>query len=136
MIWLLLSLATAEPLMTPLEEGEPAPFAGRLFNDEAITSIITMKEYAEEQCSLQESLNYSMKLAEKQLEIDYLEIEKETLQKKHDALMLIKDEEINTLRKYSNVKRSSWIFFGGFVLGTSASLATYYSVNQIQAETQ
>ena len=49
MIWLLTALAFAEPLMTPLSEGEAAPFAGRLFNDEAVVSIITMKEFAEEQ---------------------------------------------------------------------------------------
>ena len=49
MIWLLTALSFAEPLMTPLSEGEPAPFAGRLFNDEAVVSMITMKEFAEKQ---------------------------------------------------------------------------------------
>ena len=48
-----MSLAFAEPLMTPLEEGELAPFAGRLLNDEAITSIITMKEFAEDSDKLE-----------------------------------------------------------------------------------
>ncbi len=122
-----MSLAFAEPLMTPLEEGEPAPFAGRLLNDEAITSIITMKEFAEEQCSINSGiLDFSLKIAEKQLEIDYLQVEKEALQTKYDAMIDIKDEEIQTLRKYSSTKRQSWVFFGGFVLGTSASSLTYY----------
>lgn len=132
MIWLLTALAFAEPLMTPLSEGESAPFAGRLFNDEAVVSIITMKEFAEEQCTINSALDFSLQLAEKQRQIDYLEIEKAALQKKYDAMIEIKDEEIVVLRRNSNTKRQSWVFFGGFVLGTAASLLTYYAANQIE----
>ena len=131
MILFLVSLVSAQPLMSSLERGEPAPFDGRLFNDEAVASIIAGKEFAEQQCEIQMSLEYSLQLAEKQLQIDYLGIEKETLQKKHEALIEIRDEEIKSLRKHINPKRSMWIFFGGFTLGTASSLATYYAVNQI-----
>jgi len=131
MILLLTSLVSAQPLMTSLDEGQAAPFSGRLFNDEAVASIIAGKEFAEQQCEIQMSLEYSLQLAEKQLQIDYLGIEKETLQKKHEALIDIRDEEIKSLRKHINPKRSMWIFFGGFTLGTASSLATYYAVNQI-----
>ena len=136
MIWLLTVLATAEPLMSPLSEGEPAPFAGRLFNDEAVVSIITMKEFAEEQCTIGSALNFSIQLAEKQQQIDYLEIEKAALQEKYDAMIEIKNEEIQTLRRYSSTKRSSWVFFGGFALGTTTSLLTYYAVNKIDVSVQ
>tara|TARA_B100000963_G_scaffold194619_1_gene169295 strand:- start:660 stop:1073 length:414 start_codon:yes stop_codon:yes gene_type:complete len=135
MIWLLTALAFAEPLMTPLSEGDTAPFAGRLFNDEAVVSIITMKEFSEEQCTINSALDFSLQLAEKQHQIDYLDIEKQALQAKYDAMVEIKNEEIETLRRYSSTKRSSWVFFGGFVLGTSTSLLTYYAVNKIQVAT-
>tara|TARA_R110002074_G_scaffold60827_1_gene147459 strand:+ start:414 stop:818 length:405 start_codon:yes stop_codon:yes gene_type:complete len=131
MILLLISLVHAQPLMTSLDEGQAAPFGGRLFNDEAVASIIAGKEFAEQQCEIQMSLDYSLQLAEKQLQIDYLGIEKETLQKKHEALIDIRDEEIKSLRKHINPKRSMWVFFGGFTLGTASSLATYYAVNKI-----
>ena len=136
MIWLLTTLSFAEPLMTPLSEGEAAPFAGRLFNDEAVASIITAKEFAEKQCEINTALDFSLQLLEKQHEIDYLEIEKAALQTKYDAMVNIKDEEIKTLRKYSSTKRQSWVFFGGFVLGTSASLLTYYAANKIEVSVQ
>ena len=93
--------------------------------------IITMKEFAEEQCSIQESLDFSLKLSEKQLEIDYLKAEKETLEKKHELLMQIKDNENEILRSHINPKRTMWVFFGGFLVGTASSLATYYAVNEI-----
>ena len=136
MIWLLATLAFAEPLMTRLEEGESAPFDGRLLNDEAVVSIITMKEFAEEQCTINAALDFSLQLAEKQRQIDYLEIEKAALQEKYDAMMKIKDEEIHTLRRYSSTKRSSWVFLGGFILGTSASLLTYYAANKVEVVTK
>lgn len=136
MIWLLTTFALAEPLMTPLVEGEVAPFSGRLFNDEAVASIITMKEFAEEQCTINAALDFSLQLAEKQHQIDYLEIEKAALQSKYDAMVEIKDEEIKTLRRYANSKRTTWVFFGGFILGTSASLLTYYAANKIEVSVQ
>ena len=118
MILLLISLVSAQPLMTSLDEGQAAPFGGRLFNDEAVASIIAGKEFAEQQCEIQMSLDYSLQLAEKQLQIDYLGIEKETLQKKHDALIEIRDDEIQSLRKHVNPKRSMWVFFGGYQVRT------------------
>jgi len=136
MILLLTALVFAEPLMTPLSEGETAPFDGRLFNDEAVASIISAKEFAEQQCTINTALEFSLQLTEKQHQIDYLEIEKAALQKKYDAMLEIKEEEIQTLRRYTNSKRSTWVFFGGFVLGTSASLLTYYAANKIEVSVQ
>jgi len=136
MIWLLTAITFAEPLMTPLSQGESAPFDGRLFNDEAVVSILTMKEFAEEQCTINAALDFSLQLAEKQHQIDYLEIEKQALQAKYDAMVEIKDEELKVLRRNSNTKRQSWVFFGGFVLGTSASLLTYYAANKIEVISQ
>lgn len=131
MILFLMSLASAQPLMTPLVEGEPAPYDGRLFNDEAVVSFLAMKEMAGEQCELDVALEHSLQLAEKQRQIDFLEIEKDALQTKYDAMNEIKNEEIATLRRYSNSKRSTWFFFAGFTLGTGASLATYYAATKI-----
>ena len=135
MILFLSSIALSQPLMTPLSEGEPAPFEGRLFNDEAVVSMLSMKDYLEEQCDIQSALDYSLSISEKQLEIDYLTIEKETLETKHKLLMEIKEQEIETLRKHVDPRRTLWSFLGGFVVGTSASLATYYAVQKM-AETK
>ena len=44
MFLFLLSTALAEPIAVRLEEGDEAPFAGRLMNDEAIANIIAGRE--------------------------------------------------------------------------------------------
>lgn len=131
MILFLTTFALAQPLMTPLSEGESAPFDGRLFNDEAVVSMLTMKDHLEEQCDIQSALDYSLSLNEKQLEIDVLKIEKETLETKHKLLMEIKEQEIETLRKHVDPRRALWAFLGGFVVGTGASLSTYYAVQKM-----
>lgn len=131
MIFLIVSMAMAQPSMISLEEGEQAPFSGRLLNDEAIASILANKEFSDGQCALEQSIEYSLKLAEKDLKIDYLEAEKQTLINRHDSLMEIKNDEIESLRKHVNPQRATFMFLGGFILGTTASLVTYYSVNKI-----
>ena len=131
MILFFTSLALAQPIMTPLYEGEVAPFDGRLFNDEAVVSMLAMKDHLEDQCDIQSALNYSLSLSEKQLEIDLLQIEKETLETKHELLMEIKEQELQTLRKHVNPRRTLWAFLGGFAVGTGASLLTYYAVQKM-----
>ena len=131
MIFLLTSIALSQPIMAPLSEGEAAPFDGRLFNDEAVVSMLSMKDHLEEQCDIQSALNYSLSLSEKQLEIDLLQIEKETLETKHELLMEIKEQEIQTLRKHVNPRGTLWAFLGGFAVGTGASLSTYYAVQKM-----
>lgn len=131
MILFLISMVMAQPSMVSLEEGEEAPFSGRLLNDEAIASILANKEFSDGQCALEQSIEYSFKLAEKDLKIDYLEAEKQTLINRHDSLMEIRNNEIESLRKHVNPQRATFMFLGGFALGTTASLVTYYSVNKI-----
>ena len=50
MFFLLMSLAFAEPLITKLEQGDKVPFDGRLFNDEAVSTVLADSEAAVQQC--------------------------------------------------------------------------------------
>ena len=55
---LLSALCFADPQFVTLEEGEAAPFAGRLLNDEAIAKISVEDTFKVEQCNLQ--INYAL----------------------------------------------------------------------------
>ena len=50
---LLSALCFADPQFIALEEGEIAPFSGRLLNDEAIAKIGVEDAFKVEQCNLQ-----------------------------------------------------------------------------------
>ena len=130
MILFLISTALAEPLMVHLDAGEPAPFDGRLMNDEAVANIIAGREMSVEQCEIQKELVLSLTKAEMQLEIDYLKAELETEKEKSIALLDIRDKEIESLRKEIRPNKTMWAFFGGFAIGTGASVATVYALNK------
>ena len=133
MLLFLLSTALAEPLMLHLEEGEAAPFSGRLMNDEAVANIIAGKEMSIEQCEIQKELAISLTKAELQLQIDYLNAELETESTKNTTLLELRDQEIAALRKEIKPNKTMWAFFGGFLLASGTSLGTYYAVRKIDA---
>ena len=131
MLLFLLSTAIAEPLMVHLEEGEAAPFHGRLMNDEAVANIIAGREMSVEQCEIQKELALSLSKAELQLELDYLKAELETETEKNTTLLELRDQEIAALRKEIRPNKTMWAFFGGFLLASGTSLGTYYAVRKI-----
>ena len=133
MILFLLSLASAEPLMTHLKQGEEAPFDGRLLNNEAIANIVTERELTNDQCEIQTEYAVSLAQAELQLQLDYLKAELETETKKNTTLLTLRDTEIESLRKELRPNKTMWAFFGGFLLATGTSLGTYYAVREIDA---
>ena len=118
MFFLLISLAFGEPLIAKVEQGDKVPFDGRLFNDEAVSTVLADSEAAVQQCEIRKDLEWKTQMAE-------------ALVFRHSELMDIKDEEIDLLRRHSSPRKTMWMFLGGFTAGTAASLATYYAVNQI-----
>ena len=132
MIFLLSSLAFAEPEYVKMKEGDVAKFEGRLFNNEALATMIAKCEFNVDQCEIQSDLECSLKIADKQYEYDVLSAKLNSLQTKHIGLMEIKDEEIKILRRQTKPQLTMWVFFGGFALGTGTSLATYYAVRSME----
>ena len=131
MFFLLMALAHADPLITKIELGERAPFEGRLFNDEAVAVVLADSELAVQQCEIRKDLEWKTQLADLQYKHDTLTAKHDSLEFKHAELIAIKDEEIELLQRHSSPRRTMWMFIGGFTLGTTTSLATYYAVNQI-----
>lgn len=131
MILFLLSLANAEPEIVNLKKGETCPFSGRLFNDEAVVDVIAGKEAAVKECELRKDFEWKTEMAKLQLKQDMLQAEYDILESTSKRLLAVRDEEIEILRKEASFRRSTWVFFGGFALGTGASLATYYAATKI-----
>ena len=134
MFFLLMSLATAEPLITKVAQGDRVPFDGRLFNDEAVSTVLADSEASVQQCEIRKDLEWKTQVAELQYQHDVLRAKHEALEFRHSELMDIKDEEIDLLRRHSSPRKTMWMFLGGFTAGTAASLATYYAVNQISED--
>jgi hypothetical protein len=121
------------PRISPLNEGDVAPFSGVLYNPTAIAETIAQREFLIEQHKLnltvlKERLDaeYSLKLSNLQADLDAFKI-------KYDSMSTIKDEEINKLQnivlKQTN-DHSHWWLTGGILTGVLITIGAVYAVNQ------
>ena len=126
--------ANADPEFTDLEEGEAAPFAGKLFNYEAVSELIVDKETADEECELKIEYELDLLGARYQLALDKFQIQYDGLQERYDAMNLIKDDEVTRLQdligKHPN-RRNTWMFAGGVVTGVATSIGIMYATAEL-----
>ena len=123
-----------EAKYTHLDTGEVAPFAGTLFNPIALAQLISENEFSDEECDLEVEYQVLRARTEMQLKIDSLQISYDALQEKHQLLMDIKNNEINTYREMAldqPNKNNQWWLAGGIVVGIGLSLGTFYAVTEI-----
>ena len=131
MIILLMSLAIAEnPAYSFLDEGEAAPFEGILFNDAAVKELAVEDKLKSEMCDVEIDYYVDRAHAEKQLGYDLLKAETSAEMSKMSEMILIRDERIIDLEKQIKPQRPFWWMFGGFVIGTTSAIATFYSVKE------
>jgi len=127
---LMTSFAYADPQFVKLEEGESAPFTGRLFNDEAVTKLIVEDKFKVEQCDLQ--IDYEKKKLEAlhSYEIDKVRIELNAKNTILENKVSLRDDRIKELEGLSKPIKPIYYMLGGFVVGTGATIGITYAVNQ------
>lgn len=130
MILLLSSLAWGQiPEYTQIEQGEPAPFAGRLFNEEASQLVADELANCVEKCEIEMNYQIGMVLAKKNEEIDELKS-----QHKYDKEILVskietQQERIKELEKLKTPpKRQLW-FTLGLISGVGITISIAQAVN-------
>ena len=135
-ILLMLSLtanATEPAKFTILEYKQPAPFEGVLFDQYAISTVLSNYDIAAYGCDIR--VQYELdKLQEKHnFELESLKIEHKALTDEYDLFIMQKDKEIDSLvsslRKTS--PRNKWLWFtGGLIVGTATTYGAYKAFNE------
>jgi len=124
--------ATEPAKFTVLEYNKPAPFAGVLFDEYAMSQIMADFDIYKYSCDIQTDYQLKIQKEEYEYKLENLKIEHDALTKEYDLFIMQKDKEIdilaNSLKKTS--PRYKWLYFaGGILVGTAASYGAYKVVN-------
>ena len=125
---LLASLAYGEAQFTNLKVGEPAPFNGRLLNDEALATLVVNQESIEEACQIE--VDYELEKAQAKWNYDFelIKIGLEGKLERSEARIEAQQQELDYLRATVKPNRTFLWVSTGFVVGTATSVAIFNSV--------
>jgi len=133
LIWLPSAALAETPKVAEIKQGQKAPYNGILYNYQANAVLLASKEKGQLECSLQ--LNHS--LAKEKAKCDMLtstvKASLTATEKKYDAILKIKNEEVERLHKLVMDKPNdynNWWFAGGFLGGVALSMGIFYAAVQ------
>lgn len=129
-LFLLTSLAWGQvPEYTQIEQGEPAPFSGRLFNEEASQLIADELVNCVEKCKIEMDYQIGLALANKEEELRQIKsqhkYDKEVLQLKIEA----QQERIEGLEKLKTPPKKKLWFALGLISGVGTTVLIAKAVN-------
>jgi hypothetical protein len=125
---LLASIAYGEAQFTNLKVGEPAPFNGRLMNDEALATLVVNQESIEEACQIE--VDYELEKAQAKWNYDFelMKISLEGKLERSEARIEAQQQELDYLRATVKPNRTFLWVSTGFIVGTATSVAIFNSV--------
>jgi hypothetical protein len=127
--------ATAgEGKFTFIQENEPSPFVGTLFDPEATARLLANNKFLKEEYDLKLGFELSKQEREFNLKLEQLQITLDTQKEKYEATLELKNTEIEQLNKIIAKKPGSnamiWGIVGGFVAGAASTVAIVHAVNK------
>lgn len=121
--------------VTSVSSGEAAPYSGILLDSIAGAKFIAKSKYCGAEIELRLQKEFQMKLTNKQLAIDLLQTQYDTMKSTHEQLMIQKEKEIvqlNEIIKDEIDDHSHWWFAGGIVAGIVLSIGIFYAATEVQ----
>ena len=121
--------------VTAINEGEQAPFSGILLDSIAGAKFIAKSKYCAEELELKIKKDFEVELTNKQLAIDLLQTQYDTLKNTHEQLLVQKEKEIDQLNEIIKDEiddHSHWWFAGGIVAGVLLSIGIFYAAVEVQ----
>lgn len=126
--------ADETPQYTHMEEGQAAPFAGTLFNPTATATLIAESQFRMSDCDLRVEFEIGKVEARYRLELDVLQASYDSLDERHNLLIGIKEQEIETYRTMALEqpnKNNHWWLAGGIMTGIGLTLGVLFASQEI-----
>lgn len=119
---------------TFLQEEQPAPFTGTLFDPEATARLLANHKFLKEEYDLKLGFELQKQEAKYELKIDQLNITIDTERERFATTLDLKNAEIEQLNKIIAKKPGKnalmWGIIGGFALGVGTTVGITYAVNK------
>lgn len=129
MIWILLSLAFAEDVVT-VKEGEPAPFEGTLMKPSAIAKLLADHDAKVETCKVNSEKDLALQEAKLTLKLKLTEADLAACNARLIAQEKMYNEILDQSLKDKSLGKSA-IFAGGVLTGIGVMLGSAWILNQI-----
>ena len=107
---------------------EKLKLSGRIFTDEALTTMIAQHEREVEQCKIDAQYTFDQYKAEQNLNYSLLETRTQAEINMYLAMIEARDQQIKRDKKADVWQR--WAVYGAFVLGVGTTVGITYAVNQ------
>ena len=120
--------ATEPAKFTVLEYKAPAPFAGVLFDENAISKMMADYDIYKYSCDIKMEYQLNLQKEEYEFKLENARIEHKSLTDEYDLFIMQKDREIATLNDAlkKTSPRYKWLYFaGGILIGTASSYGVY-----------
>jgi hypothetical protein len=118
------------PTVTDLDQGQPAPYSGVLFNPQAAAQLLAQQKYADAECELKIDLEVDKLEAQMDLINESLKASIRATENKYESIIQIKNDEIDRLTDLavdSSADYTHWWTAGGFIVGALVSLSIFYA---------
>lgn len=126
--------SAGEGKFTFVQEDEPSPFVGTLFDPEATARLLANNKFLKEEYDLKLGFELSKQERESNLKLDQLQITLDTQKERYETTLELKNTEIEQLNKIIAKKPGSnamiWGIVGGFVAGAASTVAIVHAVNK------
>lgn len=126
--------SAGEGKFTFVQEDEPSPFVGTLFDPEATARLLANNKFLKEEYDLKLGFELSKQEREFNLKLDQLQITLDTQKERYETTLELKNTEIEQLNKIIAKKPGSnamiWGIIGGFVAGAASTVAIVHAVNK------
>ena len=125
--------ATEPAKFTVLKYKTPAPFAGVLFDENAMAKIMADYDVYKYSCDIKTEYQIKIQQEEYEYKLENLKIEHKALTDEYDLFIMQKDKEIKAL--VTSLEKTSprykWLWFvGGVATGTALSYGAYKVINE------
>ena len=124
MILLISLLFAEEPKYKDMEEGDVAPWAGRLLNEPALRILVEEAATKDMICEAKTEFELNKLETEERYRYDILKVQTDSEIKKLNELIKLQDEHIKQLKPQNNMLP----IIGGFIVGAGLTIGVMYAV--------